>query len=208
MLRFSGVSTRSLRILVAAVAIGTPLVFVSTASADRESRYRESHRSSIGTLQIDGTNFTISKHRSANRQIIAALRQCGYDAWEKHGEVYVNTRYGRVPRIQWYGGTYDLQRSWRGDLLVLDLRRVGHRSSYSRSNVKRYPHGDQTGGIYTTIRRTDVITGRRPHPYDPDWDRRLSPTRGGRYDHGWNRRRDHNRDPGFNIHLNLKSRRH
>jgi len=207
MLRFSGVSTRSLRIVVAAVAIGTPLVFVSTASADPGSRYRQTHRSSIGTLEIDGTNFIISKRRSANHQIVAALRECGYDAWDKHGKVYVSTRYGRVPKIHWYGGAYDLQRSWRGDLLILDLHRVGYRSSYSRSNVKRYPHGDQTGGIYTTIRRTNVVTVRRPHHDDPDWGRRLSPTRG-HDDHGWNRRWDHHRDPGFEIHWNWKSRRH
>jgi hypothetical protein len=206
MLRIFSANPRSLHALVAAVAIGAPMTLVSTASADRASPYRQQQRSSIGTLVIDGTGFTISKHRSANRQIVAALRECGYDAREKHGAVYVGTRYGRVPQIRWYGQSYDLQRNWRGDTLVLDLRRVGHRSSYSRStsytSPPRYSHGDQTGGVYTKVRR--VRGGQHD---DPDWGRRLSPTRG-HGNQGWNRRRDHNRDRGFDVHLNSRSRRH
>lgn len=213
MLRIFSANPRSLRALVAAVALGAPMTLVSTASADRESPYREHHRSSIGSIGVGGHYYTITSYKSAARQIAEAFCYAGYDAWADYDTVVIRTR--STPRYHWKGHDYNLRRYWRGDCLILELRPNRH-ASYTRSdvyissprysNTRRTPYGDQTGGVYISSRRSSVITVRGGYRDDPDWGRRLSPTRG-RYDRGWDRRWDNSCDTGFNTRWNWKSRR-
>lgn len=216
MLRSNCASTRSLRALVAAAALAVPLVCTATASADHEERYRDFDRGSIGTIRIEGRSFCVSNERAAASQIAAAFCRLGYTAWADCDTVVVRTRRGCAPDFRWDGCAYDLCQSWRGDCLVLTLRRVPVRpvvrTDYycdSRPTVIVRHGGEQSGGYCPPVRRQSVIVtvGPRQVRDDPDWGKRITPfSHGSTLDQGWGRKWDSSIDKGFGMRWNWESR--
>jgi len=215
MLRSNCASKRPLRAVLAATALAVPIVCAGTASADHESRYRDLDRGSIGTLRIDGRSFCVTSERAAASQIAAAFCRLGYTAWADCDTVVVRTRRGCAPDFRWDGCEYDLCQSWRGDCLVLTLRRVQTRpvirDGYyggSHSSIIIRHGGEQSGGYCPPEPRPIIVTvGPRQVRDDPDWGRRVTPKSDCQtLDQGWGRRWDSSIDKGFGLRWNWESR--
>lgn len=216
MMRSKCASSRSLRALVAAAALAVPLALTTTASADHQFGYRDIDRGSIGSMRIDGRMFRVSSERAWASQTAAAFCRLGYDAWADCDTVVVRTRRGCTPNFRWDGCDYDLCQTWRGDCLVLSLKRIErrpvvvHRTVYSRphSSVVTRHGGEQSGGYCAPVRRQPIIVTVGPRNDDPDWGRRefRGQQKPAHLDQGWNRSWDRSIDKGFGLRWNWESR--
>ncbi len=226
MMRFSRASARSLRALLVAAALATPLTLASTAAADHDRGYRQVQR--IGSLRLDGRLYTITDGQPVAEQIAAAFCRRGYRATVDCDTIVVHFDYGCRPRFSWSGCDFRVSQQWKGDCLILE---VGQRRQYQRparpswecSTGPRVTYGtispsdfrygrstsrggEQSGGVYFSPRiHTSVVTVRGGYRDDPDWGRRNGQYP--RYDHGPTRSWDRSCDTGFDVRYNWKSRR-
>jgi hypothetical protein len=227
MLRSCCASTRSVRALAAAVAIGAPLALAQTAAADHDfgRGYNLVDRGSIGTFRLDGRTFCITSERAAASQIAGAFCRLGYTAWTDCDSVVVRAGRGCEPSFRWDGCDYQLCDSYRGDCLVLSLRPLAHRPIVRTRIIRTQTcaptpicisrGGEQSGGIcrddWSARRHTGVITirGGRGHfrRDDPDWGRRVGDDfRSRSLDQGFGRRWNDTHDSGF-VGWNWTSRK-